>query len=63
MGSRREFLKKAGIAAAGMSLMLEWANAAPGHDKFGELLPQRQLIRNGEKVTAFCLGGYHLGLA
>ncbi len=31
------------------------------NDKWGDILPQRQLIRNGEKVTAFCLGGYHLG--
>ena len=36
--------------------------ALPGSDKLGDILPQRQLIRNGEKVTAFCLGGYHLGL-
>ncbi|MDH3244375.1 MAG: aldo/keto reductase, partial [Saprospiraceae bacterium] len=27
-----------------------------------ETLPQRQLTRNGEKVTSFCLGGYHLGI-
>src|SRR6056297_1825085 len=63
MGTRREFIKKAGAAAAGMSLMLDWANAAPVSDKFGEILPQRQLIRNGEKVTAFNLGGYHLGFS
>ncbi|HIG29760.1 MAG TPA: aldo/keto reductase [Verrucomicrobiales bacterium] len=25
------------------------------------ILPQRQLTRSGEKVTALCLGGYHLG--
>lgn len=63
MGTRREFLKKAGAAAAGMSLMLDWANAAPVSDKFGEILPQRQLTRNGEKVTAFNLGGYHVGFS
>ena len=63
METRREFLRKAGVAAAGMGLMLEWANASPGSDRLGEMLPQRQLLRNGEKVTSFCLGGYHLGLA
>lgn len=62
METRREFLRKAGAAAAGISLMLEWANAMPVADKLGNLLPQRQLIRNGEKVTSFCLGGYHVGL-
>ena len=63
METRRQFLKKAGAAAAGLSLMMEWANAAPGSDKLGYVLPQRQLIRNGEKVTAFCLGGYHVGFS
>ncbi|MDF1572765.1 MAG: aldo/keto reductase [Bacteroidales bacterium] len=63
METRRQFLRKAGAAAAGMGLMLEWASAVPARDQLGDLLPQRQLTRNGEKVTAFCLGGYHLGLA
>jgi aryl-alcohol dehydrogenase-like predicted oxidoreductase len=61
MDTRREFLKKVSAAAA-LSLVADWAMALPGSDKLGELLPQRQLIRNGEKVTAFCLGGYHVGL-
>lgn len=61
MDTRREFLRKAGAAAA-LSFTMNWARAMPESDKLGELLPQRQLIRNGEKVTAFCLGGYHLGL-
>lgn len=60
MENRREFIKKAS-ALTSLSLLTEWASAAPERDKLGELLPQRQLIRNGEKVTAFCLGGYHLG--
>jgi len=60
MENRREFFKKAG-ALTSLSLLTEWASATPATDKLGELLPQRQLIRNGEKVTAFCLGGYHLG--
>lgn len=63
METRRQFIRKASAAAAGMGLMMEWASAAPVSDKLGELLPQRQLIRNGEKVTAFNLGGYHLGLS
>jgi len=62
MDTRRDFLKKVSAAAA-LSLVADWAMALPGSDKLGELLPQRQLIRNGEKVTAFCLGGYHVGLS
>ena len=61
MESRREFIKKASAATA-LGLMMDWAMAVPGSDKLGELLPKRQLIRNGEKVTAFSLGGYHLGV-
>jgi len=62
MDTRRDFLKKVSAATA-LSFMADWAMALPVSDKLGDLLPQRQLIRNGEKVTAFCLGGYHLGLA
>lgn len=62
MTTRREFVKKVSVATA-LGLVADWAMALPGSDRLGELLPQRQLIRNGEKVTAFCLGGYHLGLA
>lgn len=61
METRREFLRKAGTATA-LSFMVDWASALSGSDRLGNILPQRQLIRNGEKVTAFCLGGYHLGL-
>ena len=61
METRRNFLKKVSAATA-LSFMADWALAMPASDKLGDLLPQRQLIRNGEKVTAFCLGGYHLGL-
>ncbi len=61
MENRRNFLKKSASAAA-FSLVADWASAMPIYDKLGETLPQRQLIRNGEKVTSFCLGGYHLGL-
>jgi aryl-alcohol dehydrogenase-like predicted oxidoreductase len=61
MDSRREFIKKASAAAA-LTFMMDWAMGRSESDRLGEVLPQRQLIRNGEKVTAFCLGGYHLGL-
>ncbi len=61
METRREFIKKASVAAA-LGFMVDWAMGMSGSDKLGDILPQRQLIRNGEKVTAFCLGGYHLGL-
>jgi len=47
---------------AGFSLIADWSPAIPVSDKWGEILPQRQLTRNGEKVTSFCLGGYHLGV-
>jgi aryl-alcohol dehydrogenase-like predicted oxidoreductase len=61
MENRREFIKKAAAITA-LSLVADWASAVPDSDKWGDILPQRQLIRNGEKVTSFCLGGYHLGL-
>ncbi|HKI88754.1 MAG TPA: aldo/keto reductase [Draconibacterium sp.] len=61
MENRRKFIKKSATVAA-LSLVADWASALPSSDKTGEILPQRQLIRNGEKVTSFCLGGYHVGL-
>jgi aryl-alcohol dehydrogenase-like predicted oxidoreductase len=61
METRRNFIKKVSAAAA-LGFMADWAVAWSGSDRLGDLLPQRQLIRNGEKVTSFCLGGYHLGL-
>ncbi len=60
MENRRKFIKKAAAVAA-LSLVADWASAIPDSDKWGDILPQRKLIRNGEKVTSFCLGGYHLG--
>ncbi len=60
MENRREFMKRSATLAA-FSLIADWASASPARDKWGEILPQRRLTRNGEKVTAFCLGGYHLG--
>jgi len=61
MDTRREFIKKAGAAAA-LTMLMDWAMGMTESDRLGDILPQRQLIRNGEKVTTFCLGGYHLGL-
>jgi uncharacterized protein len=61
MEDRRKFIKKAATVAA-MGLFADWASAIPAEDKSGKILPQRQLIRNGEKVTSFCLGGYHVGV-
>jgi uncharacterized protein len=60
MENRRNFIKKTATLAA-FSLIADWASANPETDKWGEILPQRQLTRDGQKVTAFCLGGYHLG--
>ena len=60
MENRRNFIKKSAALAA-FGLVADWASALPSSDKLGEILPQRQLIRNGEKVTALSLGGYHLG--
>ncbi|MFY0650569.1 MAG: aldo/keto reductase [Cyclobacteriaceae bacterium] len=62
MENRRDFIRKAGALTA-LGLMSDWALGKPSSDSLGDILPQRQLIRNGEKVTAFCLGGYHLGTA
>ncbi|MDH5397623.1 MAG: aldo/keto reductase [Cyclobacteriaceae bacterium] len=61
MKTRREFIKKTSALTA-FGLFADWASANPVNDKFGEVLPQRQLIRNGEKTTAFGMGGYHLGI-
>ena len=60
MENRRNFIKKTATLAA-FSLIADWASANPETDKWGEILPQRNLTRDGQKVTAFCLGGYHLG--
>jgi len=60
MGNRRKFIKTTATVAA-FSLIADWASAIPESDNFGDILPQRQLIRDGEKVTSFCLGGYHVG--
>ena len=62
MQTRRNFLKKtAALSVAG--ILSNWAVDALAADRLGMILPQRQLTRSGEKVTAFTLGGYHVGKA
>jgi aryl-alcohol dehydrogenase-like predicted oxidoreductase len=58
--TRRVFLKETGYLAA-LGSMVNWALASSSKDALGDVLPQRQLTRDGTKVTALCLGGYHLG--
>ena len=60
MENRREFIKKTAALTA-FALVADWVSAIPESDKWSNILPQRQLTRDGTKVTAFCLGGYHLG--
>jgi hypothetical protein len=42
-------------------LFHSWASAIPASDRLGKVLPMRRIIRNGEKTTTFCLGGWHMG--
>jgi len=58
MSSRREFLRAASAAAILSPSLLRGAS-----DPYGPLLPQRVLGKTGEKVTAFGLGGHHVGVA
>ena len=58
MNSRRQFLKAASAAAILSPGLLRGAS-----DKLGKILPQRVLGTTGEKVTAFGLGGHHVGVA
>jgi aryl-alcohol dehydrogenase-like predicted oxidoreductase len=62
MKNRRDFIKTSALLGV-FGMLHQWASAIPLTDKHGSILPQRRLIRNGEKVTAFCLGGWHLGNA
>jgi len=58
METRRKFIKTtAAFSLAGA--LSHWAINAFGEDNRGEILPQRRITRNGEKTTAFALGGYH----
>ncbi len=58
--TKREFLKET-AAFVGLGSMMRWASASSEKDSLGQVLPKRKLTRDGERVTAFCLGGYHLG--
>ena len=60
MDTRRDFLKKSAALTA-YGLLHSWASAIPASDRLGKVLPQRRIIRNGEKTTTFCLGGWHMG--
>jgi len=62
MDTRRTFIKKSAALTA-YGLFHSWASAMPATDRLGKVLPMRRLIRNGEKTTAFSLGGWHLGQA
>ena len=58
--TKRTFMKES-AAMAGLGSMVNWAAAGTENDRLGEILPMRQLTRDGTRVTAFSLGGYHLG--
>jgi predicted aldo/keto reductase-like oxidoreductase len=58
--SKREFLKESAVFAT-LGSMVTWASGCSEQDSLGQVLPKRKLTRDGERVTAFCLGGYHLG--
>ena len=60
MDTRREFLRKTAALTA-YGLFHSWASAMPANDRLGKVLPMRRIIRNGEKTTTFCLGGWHMG--
>ncbi|MEO0452824.1 MAG: aldo/keto reductase [Verrucomicrobiota bacterium] len=57
---RRKFIKQA-TAFTALGSVIDWASSAQASDRFGEILPQRQLTQDGTKVTAFALGGWHVG--
>ena len=61
METRREFIRKTSALTA-MSLLSGWVVSCSPSDRLGDVLPQRRLTRDGTKVTAFCLGGYHAGI-
>jgi aryl-alcohol dehydrogenase-like predicted oxidoreductase len=60
MKNRREFIKSSALLGA-FGMLHQWATAIPVTDAHGNLLPMRRLTRNGEKVTAYAMGGWHLG--
>ncbi len=54
--NRRQFIQTGVAAMAGTALARPTVVAAAGE------MPYRSLGKTGEKVSALCLGGYHLGL-
>jgi predicted aldo/keto reductase-like oxidoreductase len=60
MKNRREFIKSTAVLGV-YGLLHQWASAVPVTDTHGDMLPARRLVRNGEKVTAYSVGGWHLG--
>jgi predicted aldo/keto reductase-like oxidoreductase len=60
MRNRREFIKSSALLGV-FGMLHQWASAIPGTDSYGDILPMRRLTRNGEKVTAYAVGGWHLG--
>jgi aryl-alcohol dehydrogenase-like predicted oxidoreductase len=56
--TRREFIRAASVAAVFTPALM-----AVGAAKTEPILPIRMLGSTGEKVTAFGLGGYHVGLS
>lgn len=60
MKNRREFIKSSALLGV-FGMLHNWASALPMADSHGSMLPMRRLIRNGEKVTAYSVGGWHLG--
>jgi aryl-alcohol dehydrogenase-like predicted oxidoreductase len=60
MKNRREFIKSTAVLGV-FGMLHQWASAIPLADTHGDMLPLRRLTRNGEKVTAYSVGGWHLG--
>jgi len=60
MKNRREFIKSTAVLGV-FGMLHQWASAIPLADTHGDMLPMRRLTRNGEKVTAYSVGGWHLG--
>lgn len=58
MSTRRDFLRAAGAAAVFCPALVRGQT-----DALGKILPQRELGFTGVKVTAFGLGGHHVGVA
>jgi len=61
METRRDFIKKTS-ALTTISLLSGWPLSCKSSDSVGEILPTRRLTRDGQQVTAFCMGGYHAGI-